>query len=111
MAKVKVDSMALICAGYIGGAAVNEGNGVAVDAAGNAYVTGRAESDQTTFPVKEGPVQGRRHQAFLCRLSRRGRLGWRDRHCRRRRGQCLKLRSGPTVAGKLVWSDVVNPAR
>ena len=28
---------------------------IAVDAAGNAYVTGVTDSDQTTFPVKVGP--------------------------------------------------------
>ena len=55
VAKVKADGTALVYCGYIGGAGDDEGFGVAVDAAGNAYVTGSTESDQTTFPVRVGP--------------------------------------------------------
>jgi hypothetical protein len=55
VAKVKADGTTLIYAGYIGGADDDFGNAVAVDAAGNAYVTGKTESDQITFPVKVGP--------------------------------------------------------
>ena len=55
MAKVKADGTALVYAGYIGGANNDDGDGIAVDAAGNAYVTGGTSSDQTSFPVKVGP--------------------------------------------------------
>ncbi len=55
VAKVKADGTALVYAGYIGGASPDLGLGIAVDAAGHAYVTGSAESDETTFPVAVGP--------------------------------------------------------
>ena len=42
-------------AGYIGGAQDDFGRGIAVDSAGNAYVTGKTDSDETSFPVKLGP--------------------------------------------------------
>lgn len=32
-----------------------EGRGIAVDSSGDAYVSGRTVSDQSTFPVKAGP--------------------------------------------------------
>ena len=65
-------------------ARARSGRAIAVDAAGNAYVTGTTESDQTTFPVKVGPDliqrrqrrlrgqgEGRRHRPGLRRLHRR----------------------------------------
>ena len=55
MAKVNPAGTALLYAGYIGGAADDWGNGIAVDGAGNAYVTGDTDSDQATFPVVGGP--------------------------------------------------------
>ena len=46
-----IDPALLLYAGYIGGSgSSDEGRGVAVDASGNAYVAGRTDSDQTTFP-------------------------------------------------------------
>ena len=44
MAKVKADGTALVYGGYIGGAGDDCGNGIAVDGAGNAYVTGFTDS-------------------------------------------------------------------
>ncbi|MBW2072914.1 MAG: SBBP repeat-containing protein [Deltaproteobacteria bacterium] len=41
--------------GYIGGSAGEEGRDIAVDAKGNAYITGWTVSDQTSLPVKTGP--------------------------------------------------------
>ena len=47
---------ALVYAGYIGGAGDDEGHGIAVDGAGNAYVDGRhLLPREATFPVKVGP--------------------------------------------------------
>ena len=50
-----IDPAILLYCGYIGGSAYDVGNGIAVDGQGNAYVTGRTVSDQTTFPVAVGP--------------------------------------------------------
>ena len=50
-----LDPAILVYCGYIGGASREGGNGIAVDGAGNAYVTGETESDQQTFPVTVGP--------------------------------------------------------
>jgi hypothetical protein len=41
--------------GYIGGAAREEGGQIAVDSANNAYVTGFTLSDESSFPVVDGP--------------------------------------------------------
>jgi len=56
VAKVSVQGAALVYCGYIGGSSGSDfGQGIAVDAAGNAYVTGNATSNELTFPVKVGP--------------------------------------------------------
>ena len=55
VAKVNAAGTALIYAGYIGGAGNDAIFDIALDAAGNAYVTGFTTSDQTTFPVTVGP--------------------------------------------------------
>ena len=56
-----IDPLMLVYAGYIGGPGVEDvGRGIAVDGAGNAYLTGTATSDETTFPDGDGfgPVPG-----------------------------------------------------
>jgi len=55
VAKVNAAGTALVYCGYIGGTGSDGGNGIAVDAAGNAYVTGGTDSDERAFPVKVGP--------------------------------------------------------
>ncbi len=54
IAKVRPDGRGLVYVGYIGGSASEFGLGVAVDAAGNAYVTGETASDETSFPAGNG---------------------------------------------------------
>ena len=56
VAKVNASGTALVYAGYIGGAQ-NEDRalGIAVDAAGAAYVVGQTNSNQSSFPVAIGP--------------------------------------------------------
>ncbi|NOT56021.1 MAG: hypothetical protein HOP18_15590, partial [Deltaproteobacteria bacterium] len=55
VAKVRANGTGLIYAGYIGGQYGDFGYGIAVDSAGNAYVTGYTFSGQSSFPVKIGP--------------------------------------------------------
>ncbi len=55
VAKVNAAGTALLYAGYIGGSGDDYGYGIAVDASGNAYVTGATSSNQTSFPVTVGP--------------------------------------------------------
>ena len=51
--KVNPDGTALLYAGFVGGTSYDYGNSIAVDAAGNAYVTGETWSN--TFPTLVGP--------------------------------------------------------
>jgi uncharacterized repeat protein (TIGR01451 family) len=49
-----IDPTILVYAGFIGGAGDDRGNAIAVDGAGNAYITGETDSAQTTFPDGNG---------------------------------------------------------
>jgi len=55
VAKVHASGTALSYCGYLGGVADDRGYGIAVDADGNAYVTGYTESNLASFPVVSGP--------------------------------------------------------
>jgi hypothetical protein len=55
VAKVNPSGTALVYAGYIGGDETDQGNSIAVDSNGNAYLTGSTTSGQATFPVLVGP--------------------------------------------------------
>ena len=55
VAKVSADGTQLIYCGYIGGISAEDGYGIAVDAAGSAYVTGLTYSPEWSFPVVIGP--------------------------------------------------------
>jgi hypothetical protein len=58
VAKVNPDGTALVYCGYIGGSGPDQGEGIAVDGSGNAYITGSAystESSTVPFPVTVGP--------------------------------------------------------
>ncbi|MBN2491711.1 MAG: SBBP repeat-containing protein, partial [Planctomycetes bacterium] len=50
-----LDPAILVYCGYLGGTGDDESYGIAVDAAGNAYVTGKTTSTEQTFPVQAGP--------------------------------------------------------
>ena len=54
VAKVDATGTALLYAGFIGGSGDDRGNGIAVDGAGNAYITGETSSKETTFPDGDG---------------------------------------------------------
>ncbi len=55
VAKLRADGSGLVYASYLGGDGDDAGHGIAVDASGNAYVTGWTTSTQATFPVVLGP--------------------------------------------------------
>ena len=55
MAKVNATGNALTYAGYIGGAKDDVGTRIALDPAGNAYITGGTTSSEASFPVTVGP--------------------------------------------------------
>ena len=51
VAKVNAAGTGLVYAGYIGGNEPDAGESIAIDAAGNAYITGATSSSATTFPT------------------------------------------------------------
>jgi hypothetical protein len=75
VAKVNAAGTALVYAGYIGGSGLDVANGIAVDSSGNAYVTGRTESTEATFPVTVGPdltYNGGFYDAFVAKVNAAG---------------------------------------
>ncbi len=72
VAKVNAAGTGLLYAGYIGGIALDLGNGIAVDSAGNAYVTGLTASTEASFPVTVGPdltYNGGAFDAFVAKIA------------------------------------------
>ncbi len=74
VAKVSADGSQLIYAGYIGGDYWDYGQGIAVDELGQAYVVGRTNSSEVTFPVRGGPdlTYNRANDAFVAKVSADG---------------------------------------
>ena len=80
VAKITANGAGFVYLGFIAGAGDDVVNGITVDAAGRAYVTGTTTSDQTTFPVKLGPdltFNGGAHDAFVAAVEADGSgLAW-----------------------------------
>jgi hypothetical protein len=74
VAKVNPAGTGLVYTGYIGGSGNDEGDGIAVDGAGNAYVTGATRSTEGTFPVTGGPdvTHNGEFDAFVAKLNPQG---------------------------------------
>jgi hypothetical protein len=75
VAKVNADGTALVYCGYVGGIGEEWGYGIALDTAGNAYVTGLTNSSGATFPVTVGPdlsFNGGESDAFVARVNATG---------------------------------------
>jgi len=73
--KVNPAGSALVYAGYIGGSAADETRGIAVDAAGAAYVAGFTASTEATFPATIGPdltYNGGSQDAFVAKINAAG---------------------------------------
>ncbi len=78
VARLRPDGKSLVYLTYFGGASDDRGYAIAVDAAGNAYVTGETRS--AGFPVTPGALQtsygGGETDAFLVKLDPSGRLAY-----------------------------------
>ena len=74
LAKVAASGASLNYAGYVGGSAWDAAWGVAVDSSGNAYLSGDTDSDETTFPVTNGPdlTYNGASDAFAARITPTG---------------------------------------
>ena len=73
VAKLNAAGTALVYSTFLGGSGTENGNGIAVNAAGNAYVTG--STDSSNFPVTAGAFQsmkGAGLDAFVTGLSAAG---------------------------------------
>ncbi len=77
VAKVNRWGTALLYCGYIGGSGEDKGRSIAVDTAGNAYITGSTTSTETMgFPVTGGPDLSHggipQYDAFVARVNTAG---------------------------------------
>ncbi len=75
VAKIDASGTSLVYCGYIGGSAPDYGYGIALDSAGNAYVTGLTYSTEATFPVLAGPglaFNGGIADAFVAKVDASG---------------------------------------
>lgn len=73
VAKISADGQTLLYASYLGGAGQDEGNGIAVDANGTAYLVGdTASADFPTLHPYQGDQAGR--DAWVAKLSPAGQL-------------------------------------
>jgi len=75
VAKVESDGTGLVYSGYIGGEFEEVGHAIAVDSAGNTYVTGFSDSPESTFPATVGPDLTRNEgaaDAFVAKVSADG---------------------------------------
>lgn len=69
-----LDPEMLIYCGYIGGSGNDVGNGIAIDRARNAYVTGHTDSTRVTFPETVGPDLDNNggYDAFVAKVNAAG---------------------------------------
>ncbi|HEU5250291.1 MAG TPA: SBBP repeat-containing protein [Thermoanaerobaculia bacterium] len=71
-----IDPAMLVYVGFIGGSSTDQGNDIAVDGSGNAYITGYTFSGEASFPVMTGPdlsFNGESYQdAFVAKVTSNG---------------------------------------
>jgi hypothetical protein len=71
-AKLNSSGTAFYYLGYIGGSGTETNEGIAVDTAGNAHISGGTDSNQASFPVIVGPdltYNGGTRDAFVAKLN------------------------------------------
>ncbi len=51
VSKINISSQEMIYSSFLGGSSNDQGNDIAIDAAGNAYITGETNSDDFPMPV------------------------------------------------------------
>jgi len=80
VAALNAAGTALVYSTYLGGAGEDESLGIAVDASGNAYVTGDTDvASAVTFPTTLGAyqtLQGGAYDAFICKFSPTGTISY-----------------------------------
>ena len=75
VAKVNGDNGSLAWATYLGGGAIDNGSGIAVDGSGNAFVTGYTTS--TDFEGANNEIHSTSHEdAFVAKIAENGSLVW-----------------------------------
>ncbi len=74
VARISTNGSSLSYAGYIGGSNGEIGEDIALDSAGNAYVTGETLSDESSFPVTGGPdlTHNGGYDAFVAKVDPTG---------------------------------------
>ncbi len=74
VAKVNAAGTGLVYCGYIGGLSDDYGQGIAVDASGNAHITGRTYSTESSLPVTVGPdlTHNGSFDAFVAKINASG---------------------------------------
>lgn len=75
IAKVNSSATALVYCGYIGGSGEDLPSDIAVDASGNAHISGTTQSTETTFPVTVGPdltYNGGDRDGFIAKVNSSG---------------------------------------
>jgi hypothetical protein len=72
VAKVKANGTGLTYCGYIGGSGDDYGCGIAVDKLNYPYITGRTDSDQSSFPITTGPNYQGSGDAFVAEINSDG---------------------------------------
>src|SRR4029078_7530118 len=77
VAKINTTGTGLVYAGYLGGSGDDRATGIAVDGAGNSYVSGFTGSSQASFTLKAGrslTYGGGPYDAFVSKVDAAGNL-------------------------------------
>ena len=78
VAKLNPSGTGYLYCGYLGGTSGDSGEGIAIDASGNAYLAGYTDSSAATFPVLTGPdlVWNGLDDAFMAKVTTAGAISY-----------------------------------